>query len=283
MRVAQDLLNSVTFISTGAPDELSHQATAFLLDHNSALYLVTAKHVAERLSDLPFYVRFNLASGSSKLLPIDFETSEEPLFQWFPHAEPSVDLAILPFPFDIGSQGVVAVALRSDALVERKNPMADAGCGDMCHVIGLFTPRPGRTRNIAVLHTGHIAAMSDGKELIETDDHGKKLQLEGYLVEASNLSGLSGAPVFVRGGLELNVPIEETGETRTITAPTPELKLLGVWAGSWDRPINQFSTRAPVGIGVVTPAYRLLELLESDAVAKNRREWIRKLNAAKTD
>lgn len=281
MRVAHDLLSSVAFLSTGSEGDLTHQATAFLMLHKGALYLVTAKHVAESLGDNPYFVRFNRQKGEA-LLPIDFAMGTEKLFCWFAHPEPSIDLAVLPFPIDIGAQGVVAVALNSEGAVKPGSPTSDAGCGDMCHVIGLFSAMAGKSRNIAVVHTGHIAAMADSKELIPADNAGHPVELEGYLVEISNLSGLSGAPVFVRGGVELDVPINEN-DTVVITALKPELKLLGVWAGSWDKPTSRINDRVPVGIGIVTPAYRLIELLDSPAVTENRKSWIRKSKSAKLD
>ena len=281
MRVAHDLLSSVAFLSTGAACDLTHQATAFLMLHKGALYLVTAKHVVASLGDDPYFVRFNRRSGQA-LLPIDFAMGTEDLFCWFVHPEPSVDLAVLPFPIDIGAQGVVAVALNSEGSVKPGSPTSDAGCGDMCHVIGLFSALAGKSRNIAVVHTGHIAAMADSKELIPADNDGQHIELEGYLVEISNLSGLSGAPVFVRGGVDLDVPINKK-ESIVITALKPELKLLGVWAGSWDKPTSRINERVPVGIGIVTPAYRLIELLDSPPVAENRQKWVNKSKSARLD
>ncbi len=244
--------------------------------------LVTAKHVEEGLGNDPYYIRFNRIGGGGGLLPIDLGMAGDDLFKWFAHPIPSVDLAVLPFPVDVAAQGVEAVALKSTASVKLERPMTEAGCGDMCHVIGLFAARAGEARNIAVVHTGHIAAMVDSKELIPTMDQGRITKLEGYLVEISNLSGLSGALVFVRGGVELNVPLGDNNQT-AIVAHKPELRLLGVWAGSWDKPISPANARAPVGIGIVTPAHRLLELLDSDPVAENRRAWVTKLGAAKLE
>lgn len=282
MRVDQDLLFSVAFLSTGMMDELIHQATSFVLIHRGCRYLVTAKHVAQQLADNPFFIRFNQSGGGSGLLPIDFAMGGEELFRWFCHPLASVDLAVLPFPVDIKSQGMVAVDLNSSAAVPRASPMSEAGCGDMCHVIGLFTPLPGKSRNIPVVHTGHIAAMSDSRELVAVNVGGQTTDLEGYLVEISNMSGLSGAPVFVRGGVELEVPIDDLNKI-VVTAHKPDLKLLGVWAGSWDKPTSRANERVPTGIGIVTPAYRLLELLEFPDVDENRRQWVRKLSAAQAD
>jgi hypothetical protein len=282
MRVDHDLLQCAVFLSTGEPEHLTHHATAFLMVHKGATYLVTAKHVAEELGDSAFYVRFNRSDGVAGLLPIDFAMEAEELFRWFAHPKSTVDVAILPFPVDLTSQGVVAVALNSEMTVRLERPMSDAGCGDMCHVIGLFAARAGKVRNAAVVHTGHIAAMCDSKELVELLHKHRSIELEGYLVEISNLSGLSGAPVFVREGVELDVPISDTDKV-VVTTNKPDLRLLGVWCGSWDMPASDLDKRVPVGIGIVAPAHRLLELLESSDVAENRSQWIAKLSAARAD
>ena len=282
MRVSQDLMLSVAFICIGAQEAPTPCATGFFLVHKGARYFVTARHVAEELSETPFFIRFNQNGPGLGLLPIDFEMSNEPLLRWIGHPNPAIDLAVMAFPIAIWEQGMVSIDLNSEAAITLENPISDAGCGDMCHVIGLFSRVSGSQRNVAVVHTGHIAAMPDSQELIEVDLGGKATQIEGFLVEISNLRGLSGAPVFVRGGVELNVPIEG-GRNVTITALKPELKLLGVWAASWEKSISMSSERVPVGMGIVTPAYRLIELLNSDPVVENTKAWIAKLKAAKAD
>ena len=284
MRVAHDLLSSVGFLGTGSPDDFIPKGTAFLLAHGGMLYLVTAKHVAEHLTDCPFSIRFNKLDGGSGLLPIDLVENSNSLFKWFFHNSSSVDIAIIPFPWDASSQGVHAVALRSDAAVPKTSPpVRDVGCGDMCHVIGLFTVHPGKSRNVAVVHTGHVAAMADTRELINVGVNGGIRELEGYLIELTNQPGLSGAPVFVRGGVELDMPIDKSSAVTTITAYKPELRLLGVWSASWDEPRHNAHDRVPVGMGVVTPAYRVLELLDSDDAVQNRLSWKSWFNTAHLD
>lgn len=278
MRVAQNLLDSVVFFGHGEGESFDPHGTGFLLIHKSLLYLVTAKHVAEGLGEDPFLIRANQVNGGCGLLHVDLVMEREPLLQWFGHEATSVDLAVIPFPIDVKAMQLQAVALLADGAV--KQHMGDAGCGDMCHVIGLFAHRPGKSRNIAVVHTGHIAAMSDSKELIPTSSRGGSNSVEGYLVELSNLGGLSGAPVFVRGGLELDVPVGEG--SRVVTVLTPDLKLLGVWQGSWNRAVVS-APQDTVSMGIVTPAHRLIELLDSGLVADNRREWLERQRAATLD
>ena len=247
------------------------------------LYIVTARHVAEGLGVDPFYIRVNVPGETHGLFPIDLTQQHEGhRLRWFLHHQPCADLAVLPFPFDTSELKIEATFLLPGNMVEKKQPMVDAGCGDMCHVIGLFSMRAGKMRNIPVVHTGHIAALSDSKELIPTRSDQKTVYVEGHLIEISNLGGLSGAPVFVRSGLELNVPLDG-GASQVATVYTPELKLLGVWQGSWDTKLLEYVDRVPVGMGIVTPAYRLVELLDSEPVEANRRDWLEQINSASCD
>jgi hypothetical protein len=114
--------------------------------------------------------------------------------------------------------------------------------------------------------------MPNTKELIETKDKttGQTRFVEGYLVEITNLQGLSGAPVFVRSGIQINFPIDGGGAGEGILA-APNLKLLGVWQGSWEGFSAADDQRVPVGIGIVTPAQKLLEILDSPALVENRK------------
>ena len=169
MRVAHELLFSVAFICVGAQEAPMPCATGFFIVHKGARYFVTAKHVAEQLSETPFFIRFNQDGPGVGLLPIDFVMSEEPLLRWIGHANPAVDLAVMAFPVAVWEQGMVSMDLNSEASITFESPISDAGCGDMCHVIGLFSHVSGSTRNVAVVHTGHIAAMPDSNELIDVD------------------------------------------------------------------------------------------------------------------
>jgi hypothetical protein len=279
MRVAQELLLSVAFLSTGSSDNLLHHATVFLLLHDGLVYLVTARHVVQELGDDPHYVRFNTKRGRQGLFPIDFAMQPNELFKWFHHPDPAVDIAVLPFPWDLDASGAVAVALNSTFIVSPMTDPSKVGCGDMCHVIGLFKRRAGKSRNFPVVHTGHIAAMSDANELIPLRSGKSKIDAHGYLVEVSNLSGLSGAPVFVRSGIELDVPTGQPDNT-IVTCYQPDLWLLGVWVGSWENPDARSGERYPTGMGIVAPAHRLVELLNSGPVVENRKLWQEKLSAA---
>ncbi|HET7678935.1 MAG TPA: hypothetical protein VFK79_02235, partial [Xanthobacteraceae bacterium] len=150
---------------------------------------------------------------------------------------------------------------------------------DLCYAVGLFAVAPGMKQNFPVIHTGNIARMASREELIPQWSSGRVVDREGYLVQLSNLGGLSGAPVFVRGGYCIQL---ENGEYGIVTRESVDL--LGVWSGSWEGPMPGSPTaRVPVGMGIVVPSERLIELLDSEPVAEHRRAWWAQATAASAE
>jgi hypothetical protein len=138
-------------------------------------------------------------------------------------------------------------------------------------------------------HTGHVAMMADSLEPIPVKSaDGRQINVVGYLAELSNLPGLSGGPVFVREGLELDLGPD--GGPRIATVSTPNLKLLGVWEGSWADPdtwqgdvAQRTRTYVQLRMGIVVPAEYLIDLLDSDEVQTYRIQWSQAINAAHPD
>jgi hypothetical protein len=277
MRVAFDLRTCVVFVGHRDGEKFLSCGTAFLFLHKGYVYLVTAAHVAEGLGDEPFDIRMNKIEGTGTVfVTVDLGMSTDPRGRWFLHEDPNVDLAVLPYHFDFASHGVEYAAVQTSALVEPRNPLEDVGCGDFCYVVGLFAKLQGERRNLPVVHTGHVALMPNRNELIDSRGPGGIMRhVEGYLVEVSSLQGLSGAPVFVRGGMEVEFPTDDGGTKVGIMA-SPDLKLMGIWQGSWEGHSLDHGVRVPVGMGVVTPSWKLTELLNSKPVTENLRQWLDK-------
>jgi hypothetical protein len=250
MRISESLLNCVVFAGHGDSASFNAKATAFLITYGNFLYLVTARHVAMEFGEDPFTLRFNSKNGGALYHYIDLgESEEQKIFKWYHHHNHHADISILLCGYTDETPDIYCEPIDVKSFVRETCIVASAGCGSMCHVIGLFTFRSGKYRNIPVVHTGYLCAVSDSLELIESNNGGKLSEVEGHLVEISNLGGLSGSPVFVR-------------------TDDDQLKFLGVWQGSWDR--STHNQRVPIGMGIVTPAYRLVELLMSYEVSNER-------------
>lgn len=282
MRVARDLLKSVVFIGDRDECGFASWGTAFFLLHEGAVYLVTARHVAEARDEATFHIHFNMTDGTAKSSLIDLTEPNQRRLKWFFAEDPNVDLAVMLLHLDFPRMGIECVAIKSDASIKRVFPRSEVGCGDICYAIGLFQRHGGKGRILPAVHTGHIAMMSDSTEPIPVNDNGRELDVVGYLVELSNLPGLSGAPVFVRQGLELNVPLANEQEA-VVTVSTPELKLLGVWQGSWSTPGEALGERVKLGMGIVVPAEMLLDLLNSEPTKAHRHAWVQDENQATMD
>jgi len=112
-----------------------------------------------------------------------------------------------------------------------------------------------------------------------TAETGKRIETECYLVEAQTLEGLSGSPVFVREVVELPTAAGVAAGAGVFG----ELRILGLYVGAWDGKPGSIlaadrnlsgNQRVPLGMGVVVPVDKILELIVNDASLKARRaKW----------
>jgi hypothetical protein len=295
MRLTENARRSVVFIGHASDrndtSTFRAAATGFFVTHEGVKYLVTAAHVAQELRDDPFDIRLSAVTGGADV--ISFDPTMDEMDRWFFHDDPTVDLALLAFPWAIGpGSDWDHRSISSKMLLTNEDALAlDVGPGDTCYAVGLFKLVQGHQRDFPVVHRGSIAALA-GDELLPVRDWIGKgtIRARAHLVEATNLKGLSGSPVLVRSSIvviadRLTVdgsdaePKLSRGLPAAITAGNADIKLLGVWSGSWDAApdevlaLNQgHEGRVPVGLGVVVPSSRLLELLDSAPVKEQRRQ-----------
>lgn len=304
VRLNEDLRKTVVFFgfedSTPGKGGIACVGTGFLLKYDNGGYLVTAKHLAHNLGDDPFLVRLNKKDGTSENIPADS-------VRWYGHPDPGVDVAVTPFnlkseaPYDavyMPDEMLVTDALKHAAGVKV------LGIGDLTYVIGLFRLMSGEKRNLPMVHSGCIAMMPEDERIPIRDwrDKSKRIFVEGYLVEAHALDGLSGSPVLVRPTVDVDVsprnvlldPRNAKASEFRAVAPTARVFLLGLWSGSWDAPADEVvsvqtgkGARVSVGVGVVVAASKIKETLDipelvkaRDEVKKQREE---KIHAAEPD
>ena len=97
--------------------------------------------------------------------------------------------------------------------------------------------------------------------------------VEAYLAEGRSIGGLSGSPVFVRSTVHFPATTR-TGEPTQFSA-SGTFHLLGLMLGHWDAPPD-FSEpdgrSVNMGISIVVPAYKILEVLFSDELMVLRQE-----------
>jgi hypothetical protein len=291
VRLEDNILETVVFIGYPTDDPgkggIDCIGTAFLLRYGDFPYLVTARHVAEFVGNDPFLLRVNRIAGGADNLAIDNAT-------WHYDADSNVDVAVLPI-LGLIKEYRHSVRFIDDAKESwwaNKAWKYGVGIGDLCYTIGLFRVFSGKEQNLPVVHFGTIARPILGidEEPIPIKDWrdatGEKAILtRAYLIESQSLSGLSGAPVFVRPSnhrvsdtmIEMNpsVPVEKMGDA---VAMWPVF-LIGIWQGAWDAPPSNIvgaergqSIRVPVGMGVVTPIDFVHGILESEELVAMREQ-----------
>jgi len=293
MRIEDSIRHTVVFIGypSNDPDKggIDCIGTAFLLRHGGFPYLITARHVAEYVGSDPFLVRVNRFSESADNLLIDGAA-------WHYDQDVSVDVAVLPIS-NLLREREHYVRFIEDEKESWWNKAwkYGVGIGDFCYTVGLFRVLSGNKKNLPVVHFGTIARPIYGpdEEPIPVKDwrdpNGNKTILAiAYLVESQSLSGLSGAPVFVR--VSNHAVTEEMIRHNPHILPSEmgnavamwHLHLIGVWQGAWDAPPGEVlgsergqSVRVPVGMGVVAPIDHVHYILANDELTSMRKNYVR--------
>jgi hypothetical protein len=294
MRLSRDARKCVVFL--GYPERekgetaIRCEGTGFLLLYKGGFHLVTARHVAKSLGDIGWATRVNRLDGSCGL----FDAENVP---WAFHPDDTVDIAVCGFTLS-RAQGYDFLYIDGEILLLNQAQEASADwveVGDMCYTVGLWRYLEGRERNLPVVHSGNIARLA-GEEKIPVSAPGKpggRELVDGYLVEAQTLRGLSGSPVFIRPSLNLaldakrNDPFGGPSERIELVAYHEHVKLLGLWQAAWDAPAGEVLTAehgrqniVPVGMGIVVPASKIIEVLELPAVSAKRDMQKRRENEA---
>ncbi len=272
VRIAENARRSVVFFGIPEPPlgEIKYGGTGFLLAYEKDgvffPYVVTNRHVAKRLENEPeFTLRANLKSGGSDPMSIEDAT-------WAYHPDTDVDLAASMIYLDN--------RVYDHGFFGGKTHKADQVlCGDPVSIVGLFRLREGSTKNVPVVHTGHIATLPDPTERIPVKDPstGKIINAEAYLVEAQTLDGLSGAPVFTREIIGVKFPGGTAG-----TVYGNDVRLLGVYQGSFKGIPDETLAKehklpdgraVPVGMGIVIPSEKIDELMEHKDLVATREKY----------
>jgi hypothetical protein len=228
------------------------------------LYAVTNAHVIEGGSTV---IRLNTKDGKSDI----FDFTEQ---HWMLHPDKD-DIAISAMP-QLDTNLHLYKEISPGMLLKRHEIDAfRIGPGDDVFVVGRFINSQGKVRNIPSVRFGNIAQMPH--EPIEQDRVFGKFQQESFLVEARSISGFSGSPVF------LILHARDSRQEPGFRLSTDVFRLLGIQWGyiqDWE-PVRD-STGSPVNTGeqvrlntgmmAVVPAWKLGDLLRSDALREHKRK-----------
>ncbi len=272
MRVPDSLIKCVGFVSP-LGDTMTYGGTAFIVAirmdaTHGYTHLVTAKHVADALEPGETVIAMNARDGS----PLFLRKGDQPWF-FHPTEETSVDVAVIPFgsarfaEYDISS--IPDESFVSDERIAEYG----IGIGDEIVISGLFTKFFGSTHLIPIVRTGNIAMMPRDK--VPVKGFG---EIEAYLAEGRSIGGLSGSPVFVRN--TVNMPAQTAkGKPAQISGLGP-LHFLGLMHGHWDLPPTfsaaEQAEAVNMGISIIVPAKKILEVLYHPELVAMRREHLEK-------
>lgn len=272
MRLPQDVLRCVCFLGI-KPDptknKIKYSGTGFFvaLDRpdlgGAFLFLVTAKHVTDKLiAHSEYYIRVNLRNGTASDMRLPQST------RWYIHPDKSADVVVIPVGLPPDAFDYLAIHPQS-TLTEKSIKEKHIGAGDEVFITGLFHFHAGQTRNSPMVRTGHIAMLPG--ERVMTKGFGL---MDACLIESRSIGGLSGSPVFV-------IVPEKEGT---------KFYLLGLIHGHWEKDGVEDSISLDdadkaginVGIAIVTPAWKIFEVMEQNADLKaqieNMAAGIRNLN-----
>lgn len=274
MQVEDRILRNVVYLGTFQEDKFIPKATAFFcgvtIGAFGFIHLVTAEHVIDgfrRLGRDVAHIRMNTSGGSVLVI-------ESKLSDWLTHPDSShvrTDVAVIPI--DLKNAPVQWLAADTSVLLKHDDIAThEFGVGDEVAVVGLFRLHPGEGRNIPVLRVGNLAAIPD--EPIHTKYCG---EMNAYLIETHSIGGLSGSPVWVH-----SPPVRVKDDQMQIAKGTRTL-LLGLMHGHFDLPNQSDEMVATTGIegainsgiGIVVPAYRILETLNHPTLVERRKVFLK--------
>jgi hypothetical protein len=281
MRINEDLRKCVVFLGHEDPKKVGGidcKGTGFLFLYKELPYLVTVGHIASVLGDDPFILRINRVNGGGENIYAD-------QVEWFYHSDKDVDLAVTPCTFNKNKYDALYLPEKLIKEVGQYN----IGIGDMCYTIGLFRLSYGIKRNLPIVFTGNIALIPEYEKIsvIDWEKSNNTRYIDAFLVCSNSLDGLSGSPVFVRPTTDTKLPClkstedDISGERLAIS----DVFLIGIWWGAWNfHPDQVLATerglskdnRVSLGVGIVIPATKILELLELPEMQKKRADFISK-------
>lgn len=279
MRLPDQVLSTVCFISRSTAD-IRYGGTGFVVavrggHGNAYLHLVTAKHVANAVEGAPFVIGINTKSGNKAILDADLESGG--LKWWYHPTEPNaVDVAVTMF--SPAQYDQLSVEWVFEDMFTNPNLMSKAGIGigDEIAIVGLFTGFSGQKKHFPIVRIGNLAMLPTERIPVKGFD-----PMEAYLAEGRSIGGLSGSPVFVRETLNIMVGTEKNGGEVKHLAGCGQIHFLGLMHGHWDLPKDFQSTKQSeavnMGISIVVPAHKIMEVVNHPELVALRKEYDQKI------
>jgi len=193
--------------------------------------------------------------------------------RWWRHPDRTVDVAVAPLPI---SDKLDVMHVPTSMFLTREHFGTRIGLGDEVFITGLFVPTAGEGPNTPIVRAGNLAMVPRFRVRFRGED------VDVMLIEVRSLGGLSGSPVFARETLHLP-GVTHDNKTSFLTGSSRDFHLIGLTSGHWD--VDERELNAPyaevknkcdphgvnMGIAVVVPASKILEVLEHSDLKEQRR------------
>lgn len=269
--VPKQTLHCIGYLTTPDPQSTKDKplpnvlaGTAFVVGYEykerpstAYLFLVTARHVlfdakGQRLSKLSLRMNHKETSKAFDFGPLKNN-------RWVLAPDPAVDLAIY---LGLPKQASYLRVPNSLFVTDQDVTQNSIGVGDEVFFVGLLPYHAGQEKITPIVRFGRLALLTEEK----TTD-GKYY----HFIDADNLPGHSGAPVFLWA-----TPTRTAGH---LVAGSRIMKLWGVVSGmiEYPKPLKAVNVRPtariPIdyrsgGVTVVVPIKHLEEILQSDQVRR---------------
>jgi hypothetical protein len=271
MRVPDQVLKTVVFVGLPEVPDPEYRGTAFIVtmpgtQDNDFAFMVTARHVAEKLEGNDFYIRANKKRGGT----VELRGFADNPWWYHPTEREFVDCAVTLFaPAQLRELDVeqIPIGLFAD---EEKIRANNVGIGDEVFITGLFTKVTETTQNVPIVRIGNVAMMLNERIPFHNGIY------TVHLIESRSIGGLSGAPVFVRPNVALQVGIED--DKPVILNGAGKILFFGSVIGHWEVPEGFTLTQAEavnMGIAPVVPAVKIREVILQPALV----DKMNKINA----
>ncbi|HEX8798367.1 MAG TPA: hypothetical protein VF772_07140, partial [Terriglobales bacterium] len=235
---------------------------------NSHLYLVTAKHLAERMECCPIIMGFSYRDGSKALVEADD-------VHWYAHPTEAAAVDVAATPFAPAQRDQLDLEPVPEHLFSSGERMGKAsiGVGDEITAIGMFTRFSYEDRHLPIVRTGNLAMLPTLRIPVKNFE-----PMEAYVAE---IEGLSGSPLWVRPTASFNAGQKDGGEEKQsvpLNGDT-EMIFLGLLHGRWEigeRAMQglsaQYTKNMTSGMSIIVPAHKILEVINQPELAAMRKK-----------
>jgi hypothetical protein len=283
LRIDDQVRTSVAFLAIRQTDEQNRLlyypvATAFFVGVHLggdrwARYAVTAKHVVDK-SRPQGSLWIRAVRPGRKVL---FEMPPE---GWSVHPTSDVALARVSIPLEeFGMRFIPTDLFATREWLDEHH----VGPGDHVVFAGLFTQYSGPETDEPVVRFGRISLLPRHPIEVPASTGVPAMSFEAVLVETISWGGESGSPAWVYFSVDRDL---FAGEALNMRIPNP--RLLGLHHGHYNVPAtveagpNDYLdalVRLNAGIGIVVPAFSVLELLMSEPVVSEREQFTQVVRA----